>query len=152
MPYVLLDTNIVLAYARGTDRVIDIFEAAFPPDEYDYVISIVTRAEMYSLAACNGWSQRKIDILTELLDSYLLVRIDNEPIVTAYSVIDEFSKRPANPDRSTTSRVMGKNDLWIAATATSYSAALATLDGDFDHLESRFFTLNKLVVPTTPAS
>lgn len=143
MPYVVLDTNIVLGYARNNDRVIDLFEAAFPPDEYEYIISIVTRGEMYSLAARNNWPERKIEKLKELLDSYLQVRIDNEAIVNAYSIIDEFCLKPAHPLRTTTARPMGKNDLWIAATATLYSASLATLDGDFDHLESHFFTLNK---------
>jgi tRNA(fMet)-specific endonuclease VapC len=146
MPYVVLDTNIVLAYARGTDRVIDVFEATFPPDEYEYVISIVTRAEMYALAACRGWTERTVEKVKELLDSYLQVRIDNEAIVNAYSIIDEFGRKSPNPLRSTTARHMGKNDLWIAATATLYNASLATLDGDFDHLESHFFMLNKFVL------
>lgn len=35
---------------------------------------------------------------------------------------------------------MGKNDLWIAATASVTGATLLTTDGDFDHLESAFLT------------
>lgn len=147
MAYVVLDTNIVLGYARGYSKVIDAFEAAFPPEEYDYMISIVTRGEMYALAACNNWGAYKTSKMIELLDSYLQVRVDTEAIVTTYSAIDEFGRIPKNPHRKTSARCMTKNDLWIAATATLYSAALATLDGDFDHLESHFFPLNKLVVP-----
>lgn len=146
MPYVILDTNIVLAYARGSNQVVDAFEAIFPSDQYDYVISIVTRAEMYSLAACNNWSAYRIGKLKELLDTYLQIRIDNESMVNTYSIIDEFGRKSPNSLRQTTSRCMGKNDLWIAAAATIYNASLATLDGDFDHLESHFFPLSKLVV------
>jgi len=33
---------------------------------------------------------------------------------------------------------MGKNDLWIAATASVLNAALVAIDHDFDHLSSVF--------------
>jgi predicted nucleic acid-binding protein len=35
-------------------------------------------------------------------------------------------------------RNMGKNDLWIAATASVLKAKLLTTDRDFDHLDSEF--------------
>ncbi len=35
-------------------------------------------------------------------------------------------------------RAMGKNDLWIAATANFFDARLLTTDTDFDELDSRF--------------
>ncbi len=41
-------------------------------------------------------------------------------------------------------RTMGKNDLWIAATAFVYDAALITTDNDFDHLHSVFLTIIKV--------
>jgi predicted nucleic acid-binding protein len=34
---------------------------------------------------------------------------------------------------------MGKNDLWIAATATVFQATLLTTDKDFNHLHNVFF-------------
>jgi tRNA(fMet)-specific endonuclease VapC len=42
---------------------------------------------------------------------------------------------------------MGKNDLWIAATASLLNLKLVTTDGDFDHLDSSFLSLHK-VLPT----
>ncbi len=33
---------------------------------------------------------------------------------------------------------MGKNDVWIAATASVVEAVLLTTDADFDHLDPRF--------------
>ncbi len=36
---------------------------------------------------------------------------------------------------------MGKNDLWIAATASVLNAKLLTTDHDFDHLDSIFLTV-----------
>ncbi|WP_375419175.1 type II toxin-antitoxin system VapC family toxin [uncultured Hymenobacter sp.] len=144
MPYVILDTNIVLAYVRGHQPVIQLFEAAYPPQQYDYVINVVTRAEMYVLARCNSWGPAKLEKMNELLDSYLQVRVDSEPLFDSYARIDEFGRKSPNPLRSTTARNMGKNDLWIAATANLYGAALATTDGDFDHLATHFFPLTYL--------
>jgi predicted nucleic acid-binding protein len=40
---------------------------------------------------------------------------------------------------------MGKNDLWIAATAYAMNAMLLTTDGDFDHLENAFIDLKRYV-------
>jgi len=39
---------------------------------------------------------------------------------------------------------MGKNDLWIAATASVTGAGLMTIDGDFDHLDGKFLELIKI--------
>lgn len=144
MPYVILDTNVVLAYVRNHQPVIQVFEAAYPPQQYDYAISVVTRAEMYVLARCNNWGGSKLDKMNELLDSYLQVRVDSEPLFEAYARIDAFGRISPNPLRTTTARRMGKNDLWIAATANLYGAALATADGDFDHLGSHFFPLTRI--------
>ncbi len=144
MPYVVLDTNIVLAYVRDHQPVIQLFEAAYPPQHFDYVINVVTRAEMYVLARCNNWGPDKLASMDALLNSYLQVRVDSEPLLNAYAQIDEFGRKSPNPLRKTTARLMGKNDLWIAATASIYEAALATTDKDFDHLESHFFPLTNL--------
>jgi predicted nucleic acid-binding protein len=39
------------------------------------------------------------------------------------------------------SRNMGKNDIWIAATASVLNATLVTTDADFDHLNGVFLTV-----------
>jgi tRNA(fMet)-specific endonuclease VapC len=39
---------------------------------------------------------------------------------------------------------MGKNDLWIAATASLLNLKLVTTDRDFDHLETSFLSLQKI--------
>lgn len=36
---------------------------------------------------------------------------------------------------------MGKNDLWIAATASAIDATLITSDKDFDHLDGNYLTV-----------
>jgi len=39
------------------------------------------------------------------------------------------------------SRNMGKNDLWIAATASAFDMVLITTDRDFEHLDNTFLKL-----------
>jgi predicted nucleic acid-binding protein len=36
---------------------------------------------------------------------------------------------------------MGKNDIWIAATASVFDLKLVTTDKDFDHLEEEYIDL-----------
>ncbi len=40
---------------------------------------------------------------------------------------------------------MGKNYLWIAATAFALDVPLITTDGDFDHLDEIFIKVLKIV-------
>ena len=39
---------------------------------------------------------------------------------------------------------MGKNDLWIAATAHASGAILLSTDGDFEHLASVWFRYERI--------
>ena len=73
--------------------------------------------------------------------------IDNDEMTSIYADIDAFSKgqHPKIPlPASTYSRKMGKNDLWIAATATLFNATLLKSDNDFLHLSPRFFKLESI--------
>ena len=62
------------------------------------------------------------------------VTIGAPELLAAYVEIDTFSN----------GKSMGKNDLWIAATAHVTGANLVTLDKDFDHLDNQFFILEKI--------
>jgi len=41
---------------------------------------------------------------------------------------------------------MGKNDIWIAATANITHSHLLTTDNDFDHLDKQYLELIKISV------
>jgi predicted nucleic acid-binding protein len=43
---------------------------------------------------------------------------------------------------------MGKNDLWIAATAAVTGATLVTTDRDFEHLSAHFINLQWVDITT----
>ena len=65
-------------------------------------------------------------------------------IIKCYAEIDAFSqnKLPENP-LGISARNMGKNDLWIAATASVLGAKLLTADADFEHLQGVFLDLER---------
>ena len=58
-------------------------------------------------------------------------------LTDVYATIDAYSQGELMSDplpQGTSARNMGKNDIWIAATAIFYDAELRTSDNDFDHL------------------
>jgi predicted nucleic acid-binding protein len=102
----------------------------------------VSKGEIYSLAVQRDWGGGKLTLLGELLRKLPVVDINNEQIIQRYAEIDAYSlskdrKRPLPAGH--TARVMGKNDLWIAATASVLKATLLTTDHDFDYLDGVFF-------------
>ncbi len=73
--------------------------------------------------------------------------IAKSSVMNAYARIDAFSqgKLPGQPlPQGMTARNMGKNDIWIAATASVINATLVTTDADFNHLDHQFISLLKL--------
>ncbi len=140
----LIDTNIIVHFVRDSqlydtvEQGLDLFTR---PNRV--LISEVSVGEIYSLSKRNRWGQRKIDRLDDFLSKVGLINISTEGIHEAYADIDSYSQSH-HPTRSLpqgmTARNMGKNDLWIAATAYVLRATLVTTDKDFDHLQ-RFFGL-----------
>ena len=56
----------------------------------------------------------------------MIVDINSRPIIDRYAAIDVLSHRSG--------KSMGKNDLWIAASAAETGSVLLTTDTDFNHL------------------
>jgi len=73
-----------------------------------------------------------------LLGYLVRVGIDSPDVLSAYAIIDADSRRSGIK--------MGKNDLWIAATAHVTGATLLTTDRDFDHLEPAFLTCERITM------
>ncbi len=130
-PLYLLDTNILIHYVRddGIWRRIR--------DEYQLllidptpIISIVTAGELRSLALQWAWGSAKLDRMEFILGYLDVVPVEDSVIVANYAEIDaHFQLR---------GRKLGKNDLWIAATAVRFDARLLTTDRDFDELDPLF--------------
>ena len=89
---------------------------------------------------------RKLGLLGLLLEDISAVTI-SENLTDTYAQIDAYSQhrnRLFADYTFKTARNMGKNDLWIAATAALLGLRLVTTDGDFDHLHEVFFDVQKL--------
>ncbi|MDX1931214.1 MAG: type II toxin-antitoxin system VapC family toxin [Capsulimonadales bacterium] len=132
-PLHLADTNILVHYLRmdATGQVIrskyDLLMATTKP-----VLSVVTEGEILSLAYQFGWGTKRVDQMRYLLAYFGRAPIDTPAMLEAYALIDSYSERIG--------RTMGKNDVWIAATAHVTGAVLLTTDNDFDHLMPLFLT------------
>ncbi len=139
----VLDTGIVLGYARGAGYA-EYVEKKFSPFSPPNIplISVVSKGEIFSLAMQNGWGKNKLQALDELLRKLPLVDISDERIIREYADIDAYSlgRNAARPlPAGQMAQPMGKNDLWIAATASVLKAKLLTTDNDFDQLDGVFF-------------
>ena len=137
----LLDTNIIIHMVRGKR---DYFERTFNlfnPNN-DLAISAVTVGEIRSFAIQRKWGKNKSEIMESLLNEFFVVEINVQSILNKYAEIDAFSKgKLENRPLSISSRTMGKNDIWIAATTSVLNATLLTTDQDFNHLHNEFIEL-----------
>jgi predicted nucleic acid-binding protein len=124
----LLDTNILVALIRGKElgeRIDNLFKLRSGLSRC--IISIVTVGECLSLAKKLNWGVKKVQDLKKLLDEVHWVDINHTDILDTYAEIDDASRKLG--------RTMGKNDVWIAATAKVTGSTVLTTDKDFDHLD-----------------
>lgn len=139
----LLDTNIVLIYLRqsGLKEELDKRLSLFSP-ENTLLISVVSIGEAKSIAIQRKWGEKKAAQLEELLKKLLIADINAKRIIERYAEIDAYSQGKLENKRADfTSRNMGKNDLWIASTASILNAKLITTDKDFRHLDKEYIDL-----------
>ena len=145
MKQFLLDTNIFLFYVRNELKLIDYIDKNFQPltSPNRAFLSVVSEGELKAFALKNHWGSKKKQLLEELLKEVIIVDISDARVIDRYAEIDAYSqgKLENNPMPDLTSRNMGKNDLWIAATASVYSLILLTSDNDFPHLHPKFLEL-----------
>jgi predicted nucleic acid-binding protein len=142
----LFDTNIVLIFLRNIVMKHKI-ESRYQPFNLNNssMISVVTVGELKAFALKNKWGKSRIRDLEEFLLRFLIIDINTRDIINRYAEIDAFSQGRLDGRKSNfTARNMGKNDVWIAATASVLDAALLTTDNDFDHLRDEFLTLEKI--------
>lgn len=140
MAHYVLDTGIVLGLIRGAGYAAYVrkrFSPSIPPNMAS--LSIVTVAEMRALALRRNWGDQKRAALDGLLRSTPIVDIRHDSVVNLFASIDAFNhgKHPTHK-LTGSSRAMGDNDIWIAATAATMKATLLTADRDFDHLNGTF--------------
>jgi len=140
----LYDTNILVYLVKDLDH--RQIAKTINPDNQKVFISVVTVGEIKSIALQNNWGSKRLQSLAEILDKLFTIEI-NENLINTYSEIDAYSQR-RNPQIAdypfATPRNMGKNDLWIAATAALLGLKLVTTDADFSHLHEVFIEVHVL--------
>jgi predicted nucleic acid-binding protein len=144
----VLDTNILIHWIRQTPGVQESLNRIGTFNRNNYMnISIVSVAELKTFAQRNNWGTSKMNTLNTLVTALNPIAIDNQNIVDAYVEIDLYSQGK-HPHHSlpigSSSRTMGKNDIWIAATAYFLNATLVTTDADFMHLDGVFFDIEAI--------
>ena len=137
----LLDTNILVHQIR------DDATGAFIRERYNLLVqepkpllSVVSDGELRSLIFQFGWGPARIEQALFLLGYFDRILVADENLFPAYAFLDASSRRLGFR--------MGKNDLWIAATAYVTGATLLTTDADFDHLPQALFAHER--VPVVP--
>jgi predicted nucleic acid-binding protein len=139
----LLDTNILLTYirdneiARRLEGNLNLLSA-----KHNLILSVVSIGELRSIAIQANWGVRKFRQMERILSDFLIADIHSEDILARYAEIDAFSQgKLQGKEHGFSARNMGKNDLWIAATASVLEATLLTTDWDFEHLDQHFLQL-----------
>lgn len=139
----IIDTNIILMYVRGNEQIFKLFkQLGLSNKDQTAIVSVVSVGEIESIAIRNRWGSKRLKILNNLLSSFYTARINAAPIIKKYAEIDAYSQNKLpNKPLNNSSRNMGKNDLWIAATAAVLKAKLITTDKDFSHLKDEYFDI-----------
>jgi len=144
----VLDTNILIHMVRNSPTAQrTIADLELNSGQQMLMISVVSLAEVRAFALKNEWGTAKMNRLNNLVKQFWTLDIssDNASLMAAYAEIDAFSQgRLKDRPLGTSARNMGKNDLWIAATAHAAQATLISTDGDFDHLHPAFIQVVKV--------
>ena len=141
----LLDTNIMLLLIKRASFGVAFEEAYRSQPDVFLGYSYATLGELDSLTRQNQWGPRRLGQLIQLLRSFQVVPLTGQALIEQYGKVDAYSQgRLAEHPLPTglSARNMGKNDLWIAASAATLGATLITADRDFDHLSPDFFTID----------
>lgn len=129
----VLDTSALLCLLRGkaiAERIDQTYglRAAL----YLHTLSIVTHAELWVLIERRGWGDEKKAAVKKALGEFVTIDVSGSSIVSAYRRIESAS----------IGINMGKNDIWIAATAMITGLPLITTDKDFNHLNGKLLQVH----------
>ena len=139
-----LDTNIIIELVRDDTPNLQVRKLV-NPSNLQLFTSFVCVAEAYSFAVQSGWGKTKIAKLENVLNDTDIIHINSNTILQAYIDIDTYSQGK-NPEKKLvgSAKNMGKNDIWVASTASVLSMELVTTDADFDHLHNNFLIVKKI--------
>ncbi|WP_338793048.1 PIN domain-containing protein [Bernardetia sp. Wsw4-3y2] len=147
----ILDTNILILLVKSRIFAEFFDENYFSNTDNTFFYTHITLGEIDSISKQNQWGQKRLILLKNLLKGFNLVKSTSIDVVQNYGTIDAYSqgKLKNNPlPIGMSARNMGKNDLWIAASAIVLKATLLTTDKDFDHLSPNFINIDLIDIST----
>ena len=114
------------------------------------IISPVVIGELRALSIKQQWGKNRWRLLDELLENTITVDLNQEPVLDAYANLSAYAegKHPEYSEKRT-SETVGKNDLWIAATALVTGSTLVTSDKDFLIFDPTFMEVRHMDAETT---
>jgi predicted nucleic acid-binding protein len=141
----ILDTNILILLVKSKEFS-DFFDTKyFSNSDNTFFYTHITLGELDSISKQNQWGEKRLILLKNLLRGFSLVKSSSIDIVQSYGTIDAYSQGKLKNKPlpiGISARNMGKNDLWIAASAIVLNATLLTTDKDFDHLTPHFMNID----------
>lgn len=139
----LLDSNIIIIYSRDNElaRKIEADYKIFSGD-HRLGISTVSLGEINASIKKLQLGARRKKKIEQILEKINEFAINIEEVIGRYGDIDAFSQgQLAGSKGKFSARNMGKNDIWIAATASVFNLKLVTTDKDFEHLDGVYIDL-----------
>jgi tRNA(fMet)-specific endonuclease VapC len=142
-----LDTNIIhyllsekLAVEKSVYEDFKVFD--FPNEA---LISVVSLGEIASFGIRAKWTPAQQLLVDGLLQKMTITDIKSPEIIARYAEIDAFSRNHlAELPKGIKPHKMGKNDLWIVATASVLNATLLTTDQDYLHLNGVYLAVETI--------
>ena len=142
----LLDTNILVIYSRDSE-VANKIETEYQifSGNHNLAISVITLGELNSLAKQFKYGEKRKKEIEKLINQLYTIDTNIKEIIERYGDIDAYSQGKLEGNSlGLSSRNMGKNDIWIAATASTFDMILITTDKDFGHLDGTYLKLEHI--------
>ena len=118
MNEILLDTNVFSFLLRQADTRATLYRPHI--QDHIAVISYVTIGELYFWAEGRKWGGERVKLLEEKIRDTAIIRYDLE-VCRTYAQLKYGLRTPSGSQR-----VIGDNDLWIAACAVRHGIPLVT--------------------------
>ena len=138
----VIDTNVLIFKSRNSTIWKYIEKTYFPRGiKNNAIISFAAQAESLAFANQQNWGTEKKLRLNQTINLLEIIHSNQKKLIDFYVNIDAFSHnrhKSLSLPKKFTARKMGKNDLWIAATAATLQCPLITTDKDFEHLDGVF--------------
>ncbi len=137
----ILDTNILILLVKSKSFSSFFREKYLQDSENRFSYTHISLGELSSITRQNQWGKPKLTALNQILKGFELIKATSIPIINNYGIIDAYSQGKLKDKplpKGMSARNMGKNDLWIAASAMAQKATLLTTDKDFEHLHNEF--------------